>query len=238
MIVSAASRMSSAISLGVFCRLAPSTSAIMRSRKVSPGLAVMRTIEPVGKHARAAGDAAAVAAALADDRGAFAGDGAFIDRGDAFDHFAVAGNQVAGFDQHDIVLCAESATPTLRLTGASRLRLVQLLGGAHRGGLAQRVGLGLAAAFGHRLGEVGEEHREPQPGRDAEDEPPAIRPAADAAHECHSTVVSMLPTKTVNITGLRTWRRGSSFENAVDDRPPHDRRIEQRSSFGCAVMSC
>ena len=43
MIVSATSRMSSAISLGVFCRLAPSTSAIMRSRNVSPGSEVMRT---------------------------------------------------------------------------------------------------------------------------------------------------------------------------------------------------
>ena len=36
--------MSSAISLGVFCRLAPSTRAIMRSRNVSPGLAETRTI--------------------------------------------------------------------------------------------------------------------------------------------------------------------------------------------------
>ena len=43
MIVSAASKMLSAISLGVFCRLAPSTIAIIRSRNVSPGLAVMRT---------------------------------------------------------------------------------------------------------------------------------------------------------------------------------------------------
>ena len=33
-------------------------------------------------------------------------------------------------------------------------------------GLAQRVGLGLAAALGHRLGEVGEQHREPQPHGD------------------------------------------------------------------------
>ena len=38
-----ASRIDSAISLGVRWRLAPSTSAIMRSRKVSPGSAVMRT---------------------------------------------------------------------------------------------------------------------------------------------------------------------------------------------------
>jgi len=35
--------MFSAISLGVFCRAAPSTSAIMRSTNVSPGFDVMRT---------------------------------------------------------------------------------------------------------------------------------------------------------------------------------------------------
>ena len=37
------SRMSSATSFGVFCRLAPSTRAIIRSRVDSPGLAVIRT---------------------------------------------------------------------------------------------------------------------------------------------------------------------------------------------------
>ena len=41
MMVSAASRMFSAISLGVFCREAPSTSLIMRSTNVSPGLLVI-----------------------------------------------------------------------------------------------------------------------------------------------------------------------------------------------------
>src|SRR5450756_347115 len=44
MTVSPLIRMLRAISLGVFCRCAPSTSAIMRSRKVSPGLEVMRTL--------------------------------------------------------------------------------------------------------------------------------------------------------------------------------------------------
>src|SRR6266508_4060302 len=43
MIVKPARRMLSAISFGVFCRSAPSTSAIIRSRKVSPGRAVIRT---------------------------------------------------------------------------------------------------------------------------------------------------------------------------------------------------
>src|SRR6266850_4652003 len=43
-IVSPASRMLRAISLGVFCRSAPSTSAIMRSINVSPGFEVMRIL--------------------------------------------------------------------------------------------------------------------------------------------------------------------------------------------------
>ncbi|SCD72277.1 hypothetical protein GA0115246_105123 [Streptomyces sp. SolWspMP-sol7th] len=42
-IVSEASRIVSAISFGVFCRAAPSTRPIMRSMKVSPGFAVIRT---------------------------------------------------------------------------------------------------------------------------------------------------------------------------------------------------
>jgi len=41
--VNVASKMFSAISFGVFCRLAPSTSAIIRSMKLSPGFWVIRT---------------------------------------------------------------------------------------------------------------------------------------------------------------------------------------------------
>ena len=57
-IVSATSRMVSAISFGVFCRLAPSTMAIMRSMNASPGLTRDAHHEPVRQHARAAGDGA------------------------------------------------------------------------------------------------------------------------------------------------------------------------------------
>ena len=50
--------------------------------------------------------------------------------------------------------------------------------------LAQRVGLRLAAAFGHRLGEVGEEHREPEPERDRQDEAGGrLALAAERLHE-------------------------------------------------------
>src|SRR5215475_7958603 len=44
MMVRPTRRISSAISFGVFCRSAPSTSLIMRSRKVDPTAAVMRTL--------------------------------------------------------------------------------------------------------------------------------------------------------------------------------------------------
>ena len=88
MIVNPASKILSAISFGVFCRSAPSTSAIIRSRKVEPGAAVIRTliqsestcVPPV---------TAERSPPLADHRRGFAGDRRLVDRGDAFDHLAV-----------------------------------------------------------------------------------------------------------------------------------------------------
>ena len=70
MIVSVASRMVRAISLGVFWRAAPSTSAIIRSRKVSPGSAVICTTIRSDRTRVPPVTARAVAAGLADDRGA------------------------------------------------------------------------------------------------------------------------------------------------------------------------
>ena len=104
MIVSAASRMFSAISFGVFCRLAPSTRAIIRSMKLSPGFWVIRTtirsdstfVPPV--------TARPVAAGLADDRGGLAGDRRLVDAGDALDDVAVAGDDLAGLDHHEVAL--------------------------------------------------------------------------------------------------------------------------------------
>ena len=55
--------------------------------------------------------------------------------------------------------------------------------------LAQRVGLRLAAAFGHRFGEVGEQHRHPQPERDLQLEADASALPC-ATSRTSSTVVS------------------------------------------------
>ena len=64
---------------------------------------------------------------------------------------------------------------------------------AHR---AQRRGLRLAAALGHGLGEVREQHREPEPRRDREHERRAGRPSGARRTRPRTpiTVVKMLPT--------------------------------------------
>lgn len=56
-------------------RLAPSTIAIMRSKKALAGQRFDFDDQPVGYDPRAAGDCVAVAAAVADNGRAFAGDG-------------------------------------------------------------------------------------------------------------------------------------------------------------------
>ena len=58
--------------------------------------------DAVGQHARAAGDAGAVAARLADHRGRLAGDGRLVHRGDAGDDLAVAGDDLAGLDHYQV----------------------------------------------------------------------------------------------------------------------------------------
>src|SRR6476661_5273126 len=97
MMVMPASRMLSAISFGVFWRSAPSTSAIMRSRKVEPCAAVIRTLSQSETTS-----VPPVTAGLADHRRRLSGDGRLVDRGDALDHLAVGRNEIAGLYQHHL----------------------------------------------------------------------------------------------------------------------------------------
>jgi hypothetical protein len=71
----------------------------------------------------------AVAAGFADDGGGFAGDGAFVDRGDTLDHFAIAGDQFASSHQHDVADLEAGGRDGFRLaigakTGATSSDLV------------------------------------------------------------------------------------------------------------------
>ncbi len=48
--------------------------------------------DPVGEHFRSPGDRGAIATGFTDHRRGLSGDGRLIDRGDAIDHFAIAGD--------------------------------------------------------------------------------------------------------------------------------------------------
>ncbi len=175
--VSPASRMLRAISFGVFCRDAPSTSAIIRSMNVCPGSDVTRTLIQ--------SDSTRVPPVTADR--------------------SPPDSRMTGADSPVIADSSTDATPStispsagmnspaltitrsfLRRLGAgndldppARPESVRDRFGPR---LAQRVGLRLAAAFRHRFGEVGEQHGEPQPERDLELEAEP-RPAGDGIEE-------------------------------------------------------
>ncbi len=77
-----------------------------------------------------------------------------------------AGNDVAGLDQHEVALAQRGGRRPRSTADALVARLAQLLGRRRPArALRSAVGLRLAAPFGHRLGEVGEQHREPEPER-------------------------------------------------------------------------
>ena len=148
-------------------RLLPLGALDERDHAVEEGLARIGGhlhADPVREHLRAARHRRAVAARLANDRRRFAGDGAFIDRRDAFDDLAVGGNHLAGRDPDDVALAEASPPAPSSYVAAGALALRDRLGLRP----PQRVGLRLAATLGHRLGEVGEEDGEPEPERDLE----------------------------------------------------------------------
>src|SRR5664280_3873083 len=175
MMVRPASRMLSAISFGAFDQL---DHAVDEGRALGCG---DTDADPVGQHLGAAGDRRAVAAGFADHGRGLAGYRGLVDRGNALDHLAVGRNIVAGFDQNDVAdLEAGAGDKTIILAGTR-----QQLGLALDTGLPERFGLRLAAAFRDGFGEVGEQHREPQPQDDLEGEAEALAAGHEITQEYH-----------------------------------------------------
>jgi hypothetical protein len=92
-------------------------------------------------------------------------------------------------------------------------------------GFPQGLGLGFAAAFGHRLGKIGKQHGKPQPERQLRDE------AAIGRAVKIPTVVSAAPTMVTNMTGFLIISRGLSFLESIHCRRPGDLPIKQRRRF-------
>ena len=216
------SRMCRAISFGVFWRVAPSTSAIMRSRKDSPGFGGDAHDDAIGEHLGAAGDRGAVAAALADDRRRLAGDRRLVDRGDAFDDLAVAGDQLAGLDDDHVAL-------------AQRRRRNRFLAAVRRAGAPWSPCASCAASSAcalprpsatasAKLANSTVNHSQRLHGR-GEPGGAASGGGAMTGRGASSSVVSTLPTSTTNITGFLATCCGRELAQAVRSQ----RRDAQRS---------
>jgi hypothetical protein len=169
--------------------------------------------DAVGEHLGAARHRRAVTAGLADDRGRLAGDRRLVDRGHTFGDLTVGGDDVVGLTHHQVAL--------QQLGGGDHLLGAvgpQTPGLGLRAHLAQGVGLGLAAPFGHGFGEVGEDHGEEQPDGDRPVEDAGVRDGLDQGddrsdeHDEHDRVLDLDP--------------GVEFLEGADQRTAQDLGVE------------
>ncbi len=205
MIVSTASRIVRAISLGVFWRLAPSTKVIIRSKKVCPRSAVMRitirsesTLVPPVTAERSPPDSRITGAdspVMADS--STEAIPSTISPSDGMRSFA---SQTTMSPLFSSAAGTSSSVPSARSRRASVSERI----------LRRRVGLRLAPSLGHGLGEVGEDHGQKQPDGDGPGEDRRVRngfeegdDGADEDHEHDRDCGSERPG-----SALTTSRRG------------------------------
>ena len=203
MIVRAESRIVRAISFGVFWRLAPSTSAIIRSRKLSPGSAVTRTLIRSDRTR-----VPPVTALRSPPASRMTG----ADSPVMADSSTVATPSMIS-PSAGMISPAETTTRSpfrSRSAGTSSIDAVRPdeVGHGPGAGLSEGVGLGLAPAFGHGLGKVGEEHREPEPEGDLQDETRRLVPRSEEKARRWSAAA---PTSVTNMTGFFSSEPGLSF---------------------------
>ncbi len=112
----------------------------------------------VGQDLGAAGHRAAVAARFANYGGAFSGNHGLIHSRDAVNHFAVAWDQSARVTNHDVA-GSQSGTCHQRDLPVA----IHLFGQHICFAFAEAVRLRLPTCLRHGFGEVGEQHRKPEP---------------------------------------------------------------------------
>ena len=128
-----------------------------RFARIRTDLNAQRVADHLGATGHAGTD---VSTWLLEDGRGFAGDGRLVDIRHAFDHLAVARDDLV-LSHHDNVTLAQVGGRDHLLASVADAPGWRLFLGR-----AQGIGLGFAARFGHRLGEVGEHDGEPQPQRD------------------------------------------------------------------------
>ena len=218
--------MLSAISFGVLRRSAPSTRAIMRSRNDLPGSCVTSitsrsessfvppvTAERSPPDSRMTGaDSPVIADSSTEPTPSMISPS--------------AGMTSPASTMTTSPRCS-SAAGTVRPSRSDRIR--------RRARRAQRVRLCLAAALGDRLGEVREQHGQPEPDRDRGDEPEAARLSPRTRLRKKIPVVITLPSSTMNITGFRTCEPRIELRERVADRSEH--QLAREDAAACARPS-
>src|SRR5439155_9495091 len=99
---------------------------------------------------------------FADYWGGLAGDCRLINRCDALNDLSIRGNELGCGYEHYVASAQFGARNFLELAIAA----YETIGDRLRARLAERIRLSLTAAFGHGLGKIREQHREPQPKGD------------------------------------------------------------------------
>ena len=216
MIVSPASRMSSAISFGVFWRLAPSTRAIIRSRKLSPGFDVTRTtissestrVPPVTAE-RSPPDSRMTGA----------------------DSPVIADSSTLAMPSTTspspgITSPAETTTTSPACSAELGISSRSPSGMRRRAIVSERVRRSAAACALPRPSAIASARFANSTVNHSQT---AIRPAKTPGSRTKSTVTRALPTSTTNITGFRAMRRGSSLRrlsSAAGPTIPGSKRLE------------
>ena len=165
--------------------------------------------DAVGQDARAAGHAGAVAAGLADDRGRLAGDRRFVDRGHAFDDLAVAGNDLAGLDDHPVAglqVGGDGLLDRRRRRAGDRPASPGASCAGHRPGPCRGPRPGPWRNW--RTGPSGTARRRGPAGSSTVAWPPVAQMAWIV-----NRMLSTVPTSTTNITGFFHWMSGRSMTN-------------------------
>ena len=137
----------------------------------------------------------------------------FVDRREALDDVAVAGNDLAGLDENDVA-DAQIQRVDAFVRAVEIFRVDVALGARVAAALAQRFGLRLAASLRHRLGEIGEQHREPQPERDLAGE--QRRNSRVTRSRMKKPVTTTETASVTKITGLLRQRPRVELAQRVD----------------------
>ena len=220
--VSTASRMVRAISLGVFCRLAPSTRVIIRSKKVWPRSAVMRTTM---RSERTLVPPVTAERSPPDSRMTGADSPVMADSStEAMPSMISPSEGIRSLASQTTrsPLASSAAGTSSSVPSAS-----QAPGLGLRSHPPQRVGLRLAPALGHGLGEVGEDHRQEEPDGDGPGEDAGVGDGLDEGddradeHHEHDRVADL--------------DAGFELLERVDQGLAQDLAVEEAAGLGDAV---